>query len=272
MKNWQQFLLILSMIWWQTRDTVTGMFSTIFTKDIAWPAEQKPESQRRPVPPARLRIRIGSANPDNYLASGPRLYKRLKKHVSKYASIEDFDKVLDWGCGCGRITRYMLDSVPATRLYGCDIDPDAISWMQNAFPGSSFTHINPYPPTPYADGFFDFIYGISVFTHLNEDLQFKWLAELRRVTRIDGILAMSVHGDTSTDPRLQETLDAKGFADREGDRSIFFKHFLAAGYYRLTKHNKEYVMCEWTKYFDILEIIDKGIGRQDLVIMRRTHD
>ena len=142
--------------------------------------------------------------------------------------------------------------------------------MQKTYPKSSFTKINPYSPTPYEDSFFDFIYGISILTHLDETLQFMWLAELKRITRENGIVAVTVHGgDPSSDPMLQESLQSKGFADKVGDRSIFFSHFLKKDYYRLTKHRKEYVMREWTKYFDILEFIEKRIGRQDLVIMRR---
>jgi trans-aconitate methyltransferase len=198
------------------------------------------------------------------------VYRRLKIHLAKYKPLEEFDHVLDWGCGCGRVTRFMLESVPATRLYGCDVDPDAIAWLQEHFPESSFTTIRPVPPTPFDDVFFDLIYGISVFTHLDETMQFRWLEELRRITRVDGIVAVTVHDDTSTDTELKAALDDRGFSDREGDRSVFFRHFLDDGYYRLTKHSKDYVMREWSKYFDILDFIEKGIGRQNLVIMRRS--
>ena len=41
---------------------------------------------------------------------------------------------------------------------------------------------------------FDFIYAISVFTHLREDYQDAWLEELARVARPDGIVLLTVHG------------------------------------------------------------------------------
>jgi trans-aconitate methyltransferase len=232
----------------------------------------KLESSGSPIPPVKLRIRIGNASRKNYLAIGKRVSIKLIKHVGKYAIIENFEHVLDWGCGSGRVARYVRQNVSSARFYGCDIDPDAIAWVQNAFPDLSFTNINPNPPTTYKNSFFDFIYGISVFTHLNEHNQFLWLDELRRITRINGIVAVTVHGGNPTDnPKILESLQSKGFSDIEGDRSIFFSHFLQDDYYRLTKHSKEYVMREWTKYFDILEFFENGIGRQDLVIMKRSH-
>ena len=36
---------------------------------------------------------------------------------------------------------------------------------------------------PFPADHFDIIYGHSVFTHLTYEDQFKWLAELRRVTQ-----------------------------------------------------------------------------------------
>lgn len=270
MRNWQQVLMTLSVLWWQTWEAVINTISALFAKYKFLPEILQVGAHDPPIPPARLRIRIGNANRKAYLVTGPRIGTRLIKHVGKYRNIDNFERVLDWGCGCGRIARYMMQSVPESRFYGCDIDPDAISWMQKTYPKSSFTKINPYPPTPYEDSFFDFIYGISIFTHLDETLQFMWLAELKRITRENGIVAVTVHGgDPSSDPMLQKILQSKGFADKVGDRSIFFSHFLKKDYYRLTKHRKEYVMREWTKYFDILEFIEKGIARQDLVIMRR---
>lgn len=254
---------------WQTQEFVSNSWSALLVKSRLR-SMPSPATNEPPVPPAWLRIRVGQINPRFYLLNGPKLFGNLKRLVEKYAKFEDFNRVLDWGCGCGRVSRITLKHVPAGRLYGCDIDADAIHWMQQTFQGSSFTVINPYPPTPYADAYFDFIYGISVFTHLDEDLQFKWLAELRRITRKDGIVAVSVNsGDPSTDPALQKQLAAAGFADRAGDKEILFRHFLQKGYYRLTKHSREYVLREWSNYFEILEYVPNGLVRQDLVIMQR---
>ena len=222
-----------------------------------------------PIPPASLRGRVGDPSRARFLRVGPSHRNRIFSHVGRYADVKDFQRVLEWGCGCGRISRAMLEDIPAGSFYGCDIDPDSITWLQKTFTDSSFETINPYPPTPYEDGFFDFIYGISVFTHLDEATQFKWLEELKRITSKSGIVLVTVHsGGGSKESAMHNRLSTQGFADRSGDRWILFNHFLDSEYYRLTMHSKDYVMREWSRYFDILEYIEKGIGRQDIVIMR----
>lgn len=46
------------------------------------------------------------------------------------------------------------------------------------------------PHLPFEDGWFDFIYAGSVFTHI-DDLADMWLLELRRITKPGSILCLS---------------------------------------------------------------------------------
>ena len=222
------------------------------------------------LPPAGLRIRVGEPRRERYLGNGAKLCSLLLSHLNKYRCIDEFQKILDWGCGCGRVTRHMLCHVSACNLYGCDIDQDAISWMNKNFPEPLFTSILPYPPTGYEENYFDLIYGISVFTHLDEELQFKWLNELRRICNPDGLVAVSVHGGVSRKrPELARKLEENGVADMKGNKKFLFKHLENQDYYRETKHSREYILREWSRYFYIIDFVENGLGRQDLVIMRQ---
>ena len=40
-------------------------------------------------------------------------------------------------------------------------------------------------------------------------------------------------------------------------------------YYRNVLHSPDYIMTHWSRYFDVLDIIEGMAGNQDLVIMRR---
>lgn len=88
---------------------------------------------------------------------------------------------------------YMRRDIPA-QLFGTDIDGESIDWCQSKLGHmATFTVNGFWPPLPFADGFFDVIYSISVFTHLPEDMQTAWLAELRRVAKPGGLLLLTVH-------------------------------------------------------------------------------
>jgi hypothetical protein len=140
--------------------------------------------------------------------------------------------------------------------------------MNKNFHHSSFTVINPCPPTPFQDNYFYLIYGISVFTHLDEELQFKWLDELKRICRPDAIVAMSVHGGVPKKrPEMEVMLRDKGFADMKGNKTFLFNQIEDKDYYRETKHSREYILREWYRYFQVIEFIYQGLGCQDLIIL-----
>ena len=56
--------------------------------------------------------------------------------------------------------RYLLEDVAAARVFGCDIDREAIDWVRANVKGPSFETIPTSPPTLYPDSHFDLIYGI----------------------------------------------------------------------------------------------------------------
>ena len=55
-------------------------------------------------------------------------------------------------------------------------------------PRSTFEANNALPPLLFPDCAFDLVFAISVFTHLDEQYQLAWLAELRRVAQPGAIL------------------------------------------------------------------------------------
>ena len=185
----------------------------------------------------------------------------------------DIRTILDWGAGCGRLTQH-LARLPAAKVYGADIDPDNVAWASANVRDGSFTAVNLDPPLPYPDGHFDMVIGISVFTHLTEADQFAWLAELRRVLKPDGVLAVTVAGDNAlkkaTLPaaiRFFSETRRHGFSDNTIGNT--FDHLLKhrPAYYRNTRHQPDYIRREWSRYFDV-RAIERGAmgGQQDLVI------
>src|SRR5919108_2971591 len=109
-------------------------------------------------------------------------------------NIYDFTHILDFGCSAARVLRWLQDVQPKGRLYGCDLNPAAITWCQEHISFAQFTNNGASPPLPFSGQTFDFISGISVLTHLDEGFQLEWLQELQRLTKPGGIVMLTIHG------------------------------------------------------------------------------
>lgn len=170
-----------------------------------------------PLPPARLRAQIGPSHADAkvFLGSGQRQAELVRSLVREGgSSVEDFDAILDWGCGCGRILRHW-SGLPKTRVYGCDIDRRMVEWCADHLDFAEVTVNSISPPLPYSDSTFDLVYAFSVFTHLSEELQHAWIRECLRVLKPEGYLLMSTLGEHYLSlKRLNET-EARAFLNGE---------------------------------------------------------
>ena len=101
--------------------------------------------------------------------------------------------MLDFGCGCGRVIRHWKDA-NATTICGSDYNPLLVDWCRDNLGFAEFNVNELTPGLPHKDGRFDFIYALSVFTHLPEELQQPWMAELERVLAPGGTLLITLHG------------------------------------------------------------------------------
>lgn len=177
--------------------------------------------------------------------------------------------MLDFGCGCGRTIIWFADRERPTRLHGTDVDAEAISWCQDNLDFAEFTVNGSLPPLDYPPEAFDLVYAISVFTHLDEDHQFRWLEELRRVTTPGGLVLLTVHGphaQRNLPPRVSSVLEEEGFAFTGSDdwRGVFPE------WYQTAYHTERYVLERYSEYFDVLEYLPRGMnGHQDVVVLRK---
>jgi SAM-dependent methyltransferase len=222
-----------------------------------------------PYPPANLRRRVhGADDLESFVGVGKAVAGDLERHLLT-AELGCRDaRVLDFGCGCGRVLRFLARD-RGWRIHACDVDAEAISWCRlNLAQRARFSTNAPAPPLPYPAGFFDFVYSISVFTHLPEDLQLGWLEELRRVTRPGGHLLLSTHGEGLfhlVSRRGRRTLREHGF------------YYCAIGkteglpdFYQTSFHHRRYIERQWSRFFEIVRIEENGIaGRQDAILCRR---
>jgi SAM-dependent methyltransferase len=109
----------------------------------------------------------------------------------------DGTSILDFGCGSGRLLRFLLPHVDeGSSLTACDIHAPSIEWLRGHYPAAVRLYVNETQPNlPERDGAFDLACAISVFTHVTRWAE--WLLELRRVLRPGGLLVATVLGEAS---------------------------------------------------------------------------
>jgi SAM-dependent methyltransferase len=241
-----------------------------------------PDPQREaplPSPAQRTRV-LGNDNARGFVLTGATDFLRLKRALSHVTrrGFEDFQSVLDWGVGCGRLARYAARENPRA-FNGCDIDGDNVAWCAANLPGR-FVHSHLDPPLPFEAGAFDLVYGVSVFTHLREPLQDAWLAELRRVVRPGGMVAVTVHGQTAIEYaglRPDEYVALKSAVAGAGILVSSANHQLDGAVDRPEEyvnvfHSVDYVKRHWSRWFEVAVILPGYVFTHDLVVLKRRSD
>ena len=120
---------------------------------------------------------------------------RIINHIKKHLQLKD-KKMLDWGCGPGRVIRHLPEVMGnGCSYFGTDYNAKSIEWCKKNLPGIEFNINSIEADLPYEDGFFDAIYGISIFTHLSEQMHVGWMNELYRILKKGGVIYLTTQGD-----------------------------------------------------------------------------
>jgi SAM-dependent methyltransferase len=202
--------------------------------------------------------------------------------------VADLREVLDFGCGSGRVLPHFSALAAGARCTGCDVDPAAITWAARHLPDLEWVLSGAEPPLPFASERFDLIYSISVFSHLDERLQDRWLAELRRVLVPGGMALLSVHGHhafeafrsgRATTRWCPPGAFARGPLGHDElafvpyRRSVWNRGELpgVAESYGLAFHGAGYVRRRWPQWLEVIEVRERAVADwQDLVVCRRV--
>jgi SAM-dependent methyltransferase len=154
-----------------------------------------------PFPPPELMSNVSGLREEELFASQGVDFFLLLSAASP-RPLHTYQRTLDFGCGCGRLAR-MFKGHPS-EVYGCDIDWRHVKWIEENLPFVRASLTKVHPPLPYPDEYFDAIISISIFTHLTETSQNEFLAELRRISRPDAYLFLTIHGERALSRAVNE--------------------------------------------------------------------
>lgn len=109
----------------------------------------------------------------------------------------DNAKVLDYGCGWGRLLRLMYCFTAPENIYGCDPMDESIAICRESGINANLAICDYLPKeVPFPQIKFDLIYAFSVFTHLSEQTAKTVLAACRKSIADNGLLAITIRPES----------------------------------------------------------------------------
>ena len=163
------------------------------------------------IGPKDIKLRSGYGDNEKiYFDSGKENAAKLKKIWSKHFKNQRANKILDFGCAAGRVTRHLKNQFSSDQIYGCDLSAERIYWAQQNYGKWATFFCNPSNSgLPFESNSFSLIFCGSVFTHLDELFEF-WLFELARVISPNGLIIFTVFEETAV-KRYYEGKTAEDF-------------------------------------------------------------
>ncbi len=220
-----------------------------------------------------------------FLEGGREAARELESALQSVGhSFAQTDSVLDLGCGSGRVLPDVAALGPDAESAGCDVDAAAIVWAASHHPSLRWSESGFEPPLPFPDQSFELVYSISVFSHLDEGLQDRWLAEVHRVLRPGGVALLSVHGQHAfeqfrtgqattgwcrRDAFSRAPLRSSEFLFEPYARSVWNEAELpgVGDGYGLAFHGGRYVRERWGQWLQVNAVLERAMTSwQDIVV------
>jgi 2-polyprenyl-3-methyl-5-hydroxy-6-metoxy-1,4-benzoquinol methylase len=158
---------------------------------------------------------------------------------------DDVERWLDFGCGYGRVIRFLVEQVPRDRVWAGDVVREGVDFCTSEF------GVHPLYSQPDLEALelepFDFVYAISVLAHLNERNSRAMLRLLGDALRPRGIAMFTTHGGRSLE---HPALYGAEYGERRDEiaRAVaahgmtFLPYGFAGGHdYGMAWHAKEWV-------------------------------
>lgn len=222
---------------------------------------------------------VGTAG-ESALREGFRFHRVIRKYCKDTGiPFNENTRILDFGCGWGRMARLFFNTVASENIWGVDVDPDIIDFCSQNMHHGNYKAIPSLPPMDFEDNSFDVIFAYSVFSHLAEHAAMGWIKEFSRILKPGGIAVLTTQGRDFLDfceskqgavhekpwhNTLAETFIPidKAKADYDSGKFLFQSHakfdnnvIRNSSYYGEALIPLEYIKREYTPYLNLVEFV-----------------
>ena len=229
-------------------------------------------------PPDEIQQNFVGSSGESALKEAFKFYSEVKHYAVKLGrALTPESRILDFGCGWGRYIRFFLKDVVPENIYGIDVDNEMVDVCHQTVRYGTYSTVKPQPPAGFSDSTFDIIYAYSVFSHLSESVQIKWVEEFSKILKPGGIFVATTHsrnfiefcrslkGQTHTfgwhNALANSFTDtAAALADYDSGKFLFSPtgggSVRDASFYGEAIISPAYVNREWTKYLNFHDFVD----------------
>jgi SAM-dependent methyltransferase len=228
-----------------------------------------------PVPPPHLLL--GHRDAAQFLNWGEQHFSSMVRILQRTGyRLAGGQRILDFGCGSGRMIRWLSSFADGGEIWGVDIRAEHILWCKhNLQPPFHFAVTTIVPHLPFEDRSFDLIYAGSVFTHI-DDLVDTWLLELRRVLKPGGRLYLTIHDNTTVSMLRNELREQRegvqfnssaNFANYSGQDFACFT--LGRSDESQVFYDLDYFRAIVSPLYAVLAVEAKAYGHQTAVLLQK---
>lgn len=155
-----------------------------------------------------------------YYAIGRSVLDTVKQVVEwHFGSFENVPSFLDFACGYGRFTRFLIQEMPPEKIWVSDIYANAVKF-QSEYLGVSGIVSTGKPENYLIDRKFDCILANSFFSHMPERTFTNWLQNLYDLLTPNGILMFSVHDQCLLPPHIEMPANGILFSPQSESQSL----------------------------------------------------
>ncbi|MCC3442644.1 MULTISPECIES: class I SAM-dependent methyltransferase [unclassified Microcoleus] len=200
-----------------------------------------------------------------YYSLGRRILDTVKQVVDwHFGSFENVPSFLDFACGYGRFTRFLIQEMPPEQVWVSDIYANAVKFQAEYFGVSGIVSTGK-PENYLIDRKFDCILANSFFSHMPERTFTSWLQNLYDLLTPNGILMFSVHDECLRAPNVEMPANGILFSALSESQSLDKEEY---GTTYVTEKFVREVVDKVSAGKAFVHRIEKGICRfQDLYVV-----